>query len=109
MYENLFFYSENKDGFFFSSDFCSASGRENEAVYYSVTCSGEGMEHFTGYFMFEITEMGPRGRGSLICPFKTRKFWRKTPVEIASKHSLFLMTPTETITADLWGISRPDF
>lgn len=30
-------------------------------------------------------------------------------MEITSKHSLFLMTPTETITADLWGTSRPDF
>lgn len=39
--------------------------------------------------------------------YKTRKLWRKIPR--GNKHSLFLMTPTETITAELRGTSRPDF
>lgn len=97
MYANLFFYSENKVAFLlFSSDICSASGHENEAVYYSVMVPGRVRNTLQDSSCLRLKERAPEGRGRPTCP-KTRKLGGggRLPVEITSKHSLFLMTPAE--------------
>lgn len=111
MYANLFFDSENKVGsLFFSSDNRSAPGRENEAVYYSVTCSGEGREHITGYFMLEIKGTGPRGRGSLIRPLKPGSFLWGDPCGNNLETFPLPNDPGRgTIPAELRGTGRTDF
>lgn len=98
--------------FFFSSDNRSACWGQNEAVYYSATCSGEGTEHITGCFMLEIKGTGPRGRGSLICPLKLGSFLWGGGIPVGNNLETFPL-PNDpgrgTISAELRGTGRTDF
>ena len=67
---------------------------ENEAVYCRVACFQQGVEYFTGHFPGfpdEINHPPP----SPICSVQPGSFGGKPLAEITSKHSLFLMTPTD--------------